>query len=367
MPEVDGETQVMIRTSERTSFKKCRQAWWWAYVEHLKPIRVSSPLFFGSMAHAALEQWYIPGRKRGTHPAETFEKLWEEWLAQGGEEVMVEDYTAGELGIAMMKNYVLEFGEDKDIEVIEPEMLFQVDVHHPVSGRYLFTYVGTVDGLIRHIKKKRIGFLEHKTGANLDPFGAPLTLDEQNGAYWTFAPYHLRDMGLLEEDQWPDFMMYNRLRKAMADARPKNKDGYALNKPAKADLVSEARRRELVTSGSVDELIAILQADGFDALQLGAVSKSQPTPLFRREFIPRGHGDRVNVFSRAINEAREMQLTRDGILEVYKNPDKHCNWCEFRDMCEVHENGSDWKAMRSALFTTWNPYDEHEIFLSERQ
>lgn len=323
------ETKVMIRTSERSSYKHCRQAWWWAYVEHLRPIRVKSPLFFGSMAHEALEHWYIPGKERGVHPAETFERLWNEWLDSGGEEVMVEDWPAGELGVRMMNNYVDHFGEDKNWEVIQPEMLFQVDVMHPVSGRYLFTYVGTIDAVIRDLTTGKVGLLEHKTGAGLDPFGSPITLDDQNGAYWTFAPFDLRERGLLGPDEWPAFMIYNRLRKAWGDERPKNAEGYALNKD-------------------------------------GSVSKRQPTPLFRREPLDRRHGDRVGIFARAINEVREMQLVREGKLDVYKNPDKHCTWCEFRDMCEVHETGGDWEAMRDGLYTKWNPYDEHEIFISER-
>lgn len=59
-------------------------------------------------------------------------------------------------------------------------------------------------------------------------------------------------------------------------------------------------------------------------------------------------------------EAREMRLCRSGKLGVYKNPDRHCGYCEYRDMCEIHESGGDWEAIRDQLFTTWNPYEDHQ-------
>lgn len=322
--------RLLVRTSERSCFKECRQQWDWGYNQRLRPHRISSPLFFGDLVHQALEAWYIPGKKRGQHPAEKFAELWEKWRLGGGDEVMVGDHTAGELGAIMLHNYVKEFGKDSWMEVIAPEMTFQVDVHDPETGRYLFTYVGTTDGAIRNLKTRKIGILEHKTGAGLEPFGAPLPLDEQNGAYWTFLPFQLREMGVLGPDEWPDFMLYNRLKKAVGDYRPRNDKGQALNND-------------------------------------GTVSKRQPAPLFKREFVMRTNGDRRNVMARAISEVREMRLVRAGKLDVYKSPGKHCNYCDFRDMCEVHETGSDWEALRDNMYSTWEPYDAHEIQLEGRR
>jgi hypothetical protein len=28
-------------------------------------------------------------------------------------------------------------------------------------------------------------------------------------------------------------------------------------------------------------------------------------------------------------------------------------------MCEINEIGSDWKAMRDTMYTTWDPYEDH--------
>lgn len=359
------EQQVMIRTSERSTFKSCRLKWKWSYVDHLKPKRERSALLLGTMVHGALEAWYQPGKKRGVHPAKTFDKLWLEHLKSGGEEIMWDgEISLGDLGHEMLTNYVLMWGKDDHIEVIAPELTFQVDIHHPKSGRYLFTYVGTIDAVIRDLRTGLIGLLEHKTGAGLEPFGAPIHLDEQNGAYWTFAPYYLQEQGILGENEWPDFMLYNRLRKAFADTRPVNEDGHALNKPTKEALVEVCKNMGLDDKGTIPALIDRLRLAGISdrAIELlGKPSLTQPAPLFKRESVPRGPGNRRVIMARAIDEARDMDLARRGKIGIYKNPDKHCGYCEYREMCEIHELGDDWEALRDEMFTTWEPYADHEI------
>lgn len=92
----------------------------------------------------------------------------------------------------------------------------------------------------------------------------------------------------------------------------------------------------------------------------GSVSKLQPAPLFRREEVRRSEAERANLIRRARQEARDIRKAREGKLALYKNPGEHCNWCQFRDMCEVHESASDWRALRGALFTEWSPYEAHD-------
>ncbi len=329
---------IPVRTSERTCFKSCRQKWYWAYVENLKAKRTSVPLKFGDLIHIALAGHYKPGKKRGPHPTKIFNKIYGEWLAEGNDDLLVkklkesEDeqvtrWKASELGPNMLNNYMDLYKGDTHLEVISPEQTFQVDVSNE-DGVYLFTYVGTIDCVVRDLTNGRLGFLEHKTGGGLDPFGAPVALDEQTGAYWAFGPDWLRAKGYLKPGEELDFVIFNRLKKSFADTRPKDENGYALN-------------------------------------QNGTISKRQPGPLFKREFVYRSAIDRQRVMARTRLEVREMKLVRLGKLGVYKNPDRHCGFCEFRDMCEVHESGSDWEAIRDQMFTKWEPYGDHADDLEE--
>jgi hypothetical protein len=195
-------------------------------------------------------------------------------------------------------------------------------VYHPTSKRYLFTMVGTIDLTFRDRRTNTIGFMEHKTGATLAPFNAPEDLDEQSGTYWTYGPQWLRHIGAIAEDDKLDFIMFNRLRKAFADTRPKDAEGHSLN-------------------------------------QNGSVSKKQPSPLFKRSSVYRNAHDSKILDRRIRAVDREMKLIANKKLEVYKNPGRHCGYCAFRAMCEVHESGGDWKYMRDELYTIGDPYDEH--------
>src|SRR5262249_31338558 len=98
----------MLRTSERGAMKMCEFLWDLTYNQGLKPQYDMPALRFGSLCHKALAAWYIPGVKRGEHPAEAFERFYQEDLAEnetvfgmrvGEEEKWV---NAHELGVAML-------------------------------------------------------------------------------------------------------------------------------------------------------------------------------------------------------------------------------------------------------------------------
>lgn len=367
--------QVMLRTSERTSYKTCRQAWDWAYNHKLKSIATKPALRFGDLAHQSLQHWYIPGRKRGVLPAVTFEKLYNEQIEAGMDEfdIRLDDEeewaNALELGIVMMRGYVDHYGTDDHINVIAPELPFQYDILDS-KGRYLVTYVGQFDLLFEDMAKKQIGLIETKTAAHIST--AHLGLDEQGGSYWTFAPLVLQASGLLKRGRDLDFVLYNFLRKGKPDERPRNEAGIYLNKPTKDQLMEECANRGIVLGGKrTNEAMAqALAATGVQVHLLGSPSKRQPPPLFHRERTYRDTIDRQRLMRRVEMEAWEMKQVRAGKLPIYKNPrltwpDQHCNACQFRDMCEVHETGGDWKAIRDATMTTWDPYEAHDDYIME--
>jgi hypothetical protein len=92
-------------------------------------------LRFGSLIHAALAKYYIPGTKRGAHPAKTFEKLYAEELKEqttmGWRDEDEKWQDAGELGVLMMENYVEFYGADDRWEVLCTEQPFETVVRHP--------------------------------------------------------------------------------------------------------------------------------------------------------------------------------------------------------------------------------------------
>lgn len=323
---VATDVPVLMRNSERATYRRCRLKWDWSYNQRLEPPRPKGALSFGRLVHAALEAYYPPGIKRGPHPAKTFEQLYEadakqfsQWDEEGNR------IDALELGIAMLTTYVQEYGKDDHIEILLPEMTMQVDVFDR-QGNYICTWVGTADAAYRNRSTKRIGLLEHKTAKTIEEdLRVNTGYGEQGLSYWWAADLFFHNEGLLKPDQHLDHVLFNWLRKSLPDDRPVNEAGHRLNKD-------------------------------------GTVSKRQPKPLLHRFALEFGPNELASINQRIRAEAWEMAQVRAGKLPVYKNPTKDCSWeCQFKEACELHEMGSDYESVLELEFVQWNPYDAHEI------
>jgi hypothetical protein len=317
-----------VRTSERYAFKRCRYKWHLEFEEHLKPKTDAPPLRFGTLIHRSLASYYRPGIRRGRHPARTFEKLYEEDLVTGTPHgVKDEDdkwVDAGELGVAMLENYVKHYGRDDQYEVLVTEHPFKILVKHPITNQPWFWYVGVIDGIWRDRQTERIFIVDHKTAKAINV--QYLTLDIQATAYWTWGLDYLYAEKYLPRDVKPQAMLYNHLRKAAPDPRPRDAKGFALN-------------------------------------QDGSISKRQPAQYFVRTPIYRDWNDRENAREQIMAEYTEMEMVRKGELEVYRNQSQFtCPGCWAYDICEIAEMGGDSEEFKIMTTKSWDPYAEHEIY-----
>ena len=315
----------LLRSSERATFKRCRWKYYMEFVELRKPITDVPPLRFGTLIHAALATYYKPGKKRGPHPAETFADLYREDVKEAAEFGfrVEEDETwvdAGELGVAMLTNYIDTYGADEQWEVIVTEMPFQVRVKHNPP----FFYVGVLDGVWRHLGTGRLWIPDHKTAAAIQT--KYLALDEQASSYYTFGVEALRRKGLLARGVEIDGLLFNFLRKAKPDERPRNAAGQYLNKD-------------------------------------GSISQKQPTPYFERKMVRRGENERNQTYNRVQLEVDDiLAVQAGGIDAAYKNAGPFtCIGCWAFDICELHEIGADWREFMDSTTKIWHPYDAHEI------
>lgn len=368
---------LILRTSERRKLKRCEYAWQWGYRERLKPFSDSNPLWFGQAVHLALADWYKPGAERGEHPAVTFAQCLDDGRIDRVKteyESELAEYTEHyEMGVDILNRYVDTFGEDPEWECIQPEMRFQVWIPHPTDKerKKWLLYVGTIDGVFRYIGESNgdlrhgsVWLFEHKTAQSIQVNHLPL--DDQAGSYWAFAGIILRRRGILKPGEEIDGIMYNFLRKASDDPRPKNKDGLYCNKPTKQDYLEALDALELPAGTfsakmKVEELADI--AKEWKRTVYGEPSKVQPAPYFERIPVYRSKGDRRNMIRRIQDEGlrKEMFESEHPLLPIVKNPTKDCSWdCEFYRMCMIHESGEDWEEFRDASFKTWDPYGEHE-------
>lgn len=326
-----------VRTSERQTFNRCEWQWWRSYNDQLTPITDAPALRFGTLIHEALELRYPPGIKRGPKPAETFEKLYEAELEEAGKLGFRDaDGTwadAAQLGVAMLENYIREYGRDEDWKVLASEMTFAVPVLDPDTGQPLFEYVGTMDGVWQNRMDGGVRINDYKTTTN-DPIKeaqGKYVLDEQATAYWTWGVDYLIENKLLKprELESLDGMLYTFLYKAAPDERPKNTQGQALNKD-------------------------------------GTVSQRQPVPRFHRELVYRDREQTDRARRRAVRQFKRMEAIRQGTLEPYKSPgtgypDQQCKACAFFDLCELDEAGADWQDLADVSMKRWEPYGAHEV------
>jgi hypothetical protein len=287
--------------------------------------------WFGIGVHIALAQWYKPGKRRGSHPADTFEA----WIDEQEQEIRAsyedkglewydEDklVDARELGIAMLEAYVDEYGKDSKWHIIAIEEPFSVKVER--GGKALAIFKSTWDGVFRDLRDGRIYLLENKTASQIDT--AYLPLDDQAGVYWAVASAILRKRGILKDDQEIAGILYNFLRKSKPDPRPRNSGGAYLN-------------------------------------QDGTVSKRQPSERFSREIVERSQSELHSQMMRLADEVAVMEAMRTGVIPVTKNTTRDCaRFCDFFDMCTLHERGgSSWKTIMKSDFVQVDPYARYTV------
>lgn len=359
----------LLRTSERSSFTRCRFQWHLGYNERYSRPDKANALKFGLMVHTALEEYYVPGKKRGPHPVQTFLREYDRAADEAGYDFSIRDEDeewaeAREMGEDMLTRYVEHWREEDALwEVMAPEvpaLVVVLDKRGKPMARYLMQY----DAVILHHGLGRYLFVDHKTAASI-PSPEEKALDEQCGTYWTFGPAYLMDNGIIPKKAKITGFLYNYLRKATGDTRPQNEKGQYLNKPKKDDLIAACEERlGIDTKGmKVAELEEELEFNGIDPAQFGEVSKSQPPEYFVRFPVYRDEADRLNVLDRVRKQAYEMHLTRKGKLGVYKVPRfggiGSCPQCPFYGPCQLHENGADWEELLQLDYVRGDPYEQY--------
>lgn len=366
-------TAPILRTSERKAFKSCQAKWWWGYREGLKPRgSEATPLWFGTGVHLALERWYVPGTKRGVHPAETWDQYAEGALktikiSDATEERVAQYEDGAVLGAVLLEEYVRFYGQDESMDIIQAEQTFNLPIPWPNEtrqglyevepGAILVDYNGTYDGVYRDLSDGKLKLLETKTARSI--VLTHLTLDDQAGSYWAMAAITLRRLGLISEKERLHGITYNFLRKGMPDERPRDAEGYATNKPVKADYIKALTD---VDGWSAEELAKkkVVDLEGIAVANhrqvLGERSKVQPPPLFHRENVWRTAKERNSQLRRIQDEAVQMQAVRDGLVPIVKNPSRDCAFCEFKQMCELQEQQGDWEEFKRLAYRVQDPY-----------
>jgi hypothetical protein len=323
----------ILRNSEVGEHERCKQRWYWSYVEGRRSRRVPTALWLGQGVHLALAEYYkYKGTRRGPHPAETFA----EW-AKGekknvylvDDEDMCDKVDAVELGLLMLNGYVEHWGKETWKHVLAREQTSRLTIPNPKTGKPIVLSVGTFDLAYKDLRYSiPTNWLEeHKTTA--DTVISHLSLNPQASTYWLHASMSLRALELIGPDELLAGIMFNFLRKGKPDEREKDEKGRALNKD-------------------------------------GSISKVQPKPLFFRHPVHRTAAHRNETARRLAFQSWEIEKRRKGELPIHKNATKDCAWdCSFHGICELHEAGQDWEEVAKYEFTRGDPYEDYRKSAAE--
>lgn len=319
------EKLEVVTTSLRYALNRCPQLWWWRFPMGLTPKQQDADArWFGIGVHLALADWYGKGKRRGPHPAKTFR----EWA---GDEVayiktVEEEFDlpkyedASELGNLILEEYVDHYGRDPQWNIIAIEQQFKTLIKD--GGKPVAKFMSTFDGVTRDEEDGQVYLLEHKTAREIST--AYLELDPQAGAYWAVATAILRAKGLIGPKEYISGIMYNFLRKARPDIRPRDEGGAYLNKD-------------------------------------GSVSKRQPKPIFHREPIERSP-EELEMEMRALqDEVTFMKAMRDGTQPIRMNRTKDCPWCDYFDLCVLKLRGNQ-EAVDSYIASQYVQSDPFERY-----
>jgi hypothetical protein len=351
----------IIRTSDRGTFKRCRQLW--EYKSPLRqrwsPIEAPKPLEFGIAVHAGLEVYYEPDlwslpdrsvRENLAYAAFTEEcqkqikrrKEMNFWDTEAEEDFKERE----ELGRGMLEHYFM-WSPEVDAEAGWKPVLSEVEFEVPVPAprgtidhpgfsadkdgqlHYLdrpVVYQGRIDLIIE--KDDGYWIVDHKTAAQFADT-AHLNMDEQCGSYFWAASVML---GLDIRG-----VIYSELRKKVPKpARALKNGGFSKDKSQDTTYHHYLRTLE-----GADE--PLLQYKEFLAML-----REKPNTFFRRTEVYRSQRELKLLAERIGLEAIDML----GDPLIYPTPNRfNCNGCSFYAPCLSKWDGSDELFHLEARFT----------------
>lgn len=218
-PEPEAGVRLTSHSELRT-FKECRRRWWLAWYRGLKRKEGDSPLgpaAIGSRVHRALRYMYVPNGERPIDPRQALELLIvHDWtaLTQGGElslEFQRKFDQEANLERAMIGGYVqwvVETGEDADLEIIAPETYLEAELPGDFGSQRV-KLIGKLDVRARRRTDGQRVFIDHKTVGDFIQPVRMLPLDEQ------MLQYHLLEfLNTDEGEERCAGALYNMLKKS---------------------------------------------------------------------------------------------------------------------------------------------------------
>lgn len=342
MSEFTGEIPervAFIRTSDRSTFRRCRRKFNWSYVHrgNRTSKAAKSPLWMGTGFHFAMEDFH--GYKKFPTARTAFEAYVTACRRTKGF-ALPSDWQEDAETVGGMLDYYTEWLETRDsLQTLHIDGVPQVEVNFqiplPLDTAWLNSigydravYTGTIDRVCID-ELGRLWPLDYKTAKNIQD--AHLETDGQVTAYcWACAQlYNLPVAGFLYQQH-----------KKVVPHPPEFLKSTKMFSVAKLQTTTHTLyRRALINMyGSVEN------APGVNVQYLNTLASEESVradKLIRRDYVNRNENQIISEGQKIIEEAYDLLNPQ---MSLYPNPTRDCSWdCDFRMACLNMDDGSDWE------------------------
>lgn len=345
-PPEPGERVAVIRTSDRTNFRRCRRKWGWSshLRQNLAPIEAASPLWFGSGFHYALEDFHGPHNY--AKPVEAFNDYVRATHAQakakGNPRLMPFDWVELTLLGRKMLEYYTDYwliGRDplqtfiyKGRPQVEVHVLMPVPIRTPHFDRVY--YAATLDRVVVH--NNGLFIVDYKTAKQIQTHF--FQTDPQISAYCWIAQqlYGQPIKGFI----------YQQHRKRFPEDPRVLADGTISTASGQATSHRHYRRSLLNLYGSPDKF----PTRNVDFLnQLAHVEEEHADPFIRRSFVYR---NQHQCEAEGVKLLLELEDMLNPNIPLYPNPTRDCgHLCAFNSPCVDMDDGSDFEETLRLMYT----------------
>lgn len=344
----DGRLAIVIRTSDRIGFKKCRRSWAWS--SHLKgnlgPNYLASPLWFGSAIHYALEDFH--GYKNFETAADAFRAYCIATSKQHLRDLPTDAEDLFRMGTAMMDYYETGWLSERKADdtyweeidgVMVPgvEVNFEIEVpldENPLLAKYCkahgadcILYRGTIDR-VSIDEFGRLWCVEYKTAKVAEQLH--YQTDPQISTYiWAMRYVYDKPIAGVVYQQF--------IKKTPEPPRllATGKVSTASNLTTSAVLY----RRQLRAMYGAEEKAP--EANRKFLIDLMISEDENRDKYILREYIHR-NDHQTNAEAQKILLELEEMLNPD--LPLYPNPTRECSrMCSFLGACVSFDDGGDWE------------------------
>lgn len=352
----DGRRAIIVRTSDRIQFKKCRRQWSWS--SHLKSNlgskNLASALWFGSAIHYALEDFH--GHKYFERAADAFQAY---CIATSKQHIRELPWDASELlalGVKMMDYYEdtwlahrradeTYWEEVGGVRIPQTEVNFEIPIpvdQHPVLAAYTAAhgadcvlYRGTLDRVAID-SFGRLWVVEYKTAKRAEHLH--YQTDPQVTTYvWAASHIYNRPIaGVVYQQFVKDVPSPPRLLSSGLYSTAQNQNtSAALYERALIKMYGAQERAPDSNRRYLTELM---------------LKEDENTDRYvQRVYIERNQHMCAMESQKILLELEDM-LNPD--LPLYPNPTRDCSrMCSFLGACVNFDDGGDWQGTLDAGFS----------------